>query len=93
MCAVLSVGFAAASGCEDEVEDIDESIDCAEICEKYQDCFDDDYDVDNCQERCEDRADAQSSRDQEQSCSECIDDMSCGGATFSCAADCVGIVP
>lgn len=92
-CAVLSVGLMAATGCEDEVEDIDESIDCSQICDKYQECFDDDYDVDACQERCEDRADEQASRDQEQACSECIDDMSCGGAFTSCTDDCIGIVP
>jgi hypothetical protein len=94
--ACLCVGLVAGYGCDDEnnpVEAIDESIDCAAICDKYQECFDTDYDVDECEASCDARADDPDHLDQEQVCSDCIDDLSCGDATFSCTDDCVGIVP
>jgi hypothetical protein len=90
----LGLGLcSAAVGCKDAVEDVDEKFDCSAICNKYKECFDKDYDVDKCRDHCEARADDPDSNDQEQTCSDCIGDMSCGGATFRCADDCIGIVP
>jgi len=74
-------------------EDVDEATDCEIICDKYQECFDSSYDTDACYDNCVDRADDMPNRDQEDSCEDCIDDMSCGEAVFSCADNCVGIVP
>jgi hypothetical protein len=98
MIACLSVGligFAGAS-CDSEdnpIENADEAIDCGSICDRYKDCFDGDYDTDKCQDRCEERADDPDHKDQEEKCSDCIDDASCGGAAFNCADECLGIVP
>lgn len=90
----LAIGALCWVGCADDViEDIDESTDCDIICDRYQECFDSDYDTDACYDRCTDRADEMSSRDQEDECESCIDDRSCGEATFACATECIGIVP
>ncbi|HET6340266.1 MAG TPA: hypothetical protein VFG30_43960 [Polyangiales bacterium] len=89
------LGFANVS-CDSEdnpIEDADEAIDCSDICGKYKDCFDSDYDTDKCESKCEDRADDPDHLDQEEKCSDCIDNASCGESVFSCATDCVGIVP
>jgi len=94
--ACLCVGLFGAVSCSednDPIEQIDEAMDCAEICDRYQECFDSDYDVDSCQDKCEERVDDPDNRDQEEACSECIDEASCTGAAFSCATDCLGIVP
>jgi hypothetical protein len=94
--ACLFLGLFAAAGCSednDPIEQLDEASDCNEICETYQMCFDEDYDVDACQDECTDRADDPDHRDQEEECSNCIDEASCTGAAFSCATDCIGIVP
>ena len=96
MCACLAaslLGIASCSEDNDPIEQADEASDCNDICEKYQECFDTDYNTDSCQDRCEARADDPDHRDQEERCSDCIDDLSCGDATFSCADDCLGIVP
>jgi len=89
------IGF-SSSGCDSEdnpIENADEAIDCNSICDRYKDCFDKSYDTDKCADRCESRADDPDHQDQEERCSDCIDDASCGGAAFSCADDCIGIVP
>ena len=97
MSACLIVGMlGVATSCRednDPIEQLDEALDCSSICDRYKDCFDEDYDVDKCQVRCEDRADDPDHRNQEEKCSDCIDDNSCGGSVFSCADDCLGIVP
>src|ERR1700755_3637174 len=98
MFACMTVGlisFANVS-CDSEdnpIEDIDEAKDCSDICDKYKECFDKDYDTDKCEDKCKDRADDPDHKDQEEKCSDCIDNASCGGAVFSCTDDCVGIVP
>jgi len=92
--ACLVIGAASCVACADDaIEDIDEAADCDAICGTYADCFDSQYNTDNCYERCTKRADEMSSRDQEDQCEDCIDDLSCGEAVFSCTDDCVGIVP
>ncbi|HKP57138.1 MAG TPA: hypothetical protein VJV78_10470 [Polyangiales bacterium] len=89
MCACLAIGLISSVSCED----VDETLDCNSICHRYADCFDKSYDTDKCADRCETRAEDPDSHDQEERCSDCIDGASCGGAAFSCAPDCLGIVP
>lgn len=79
--------FLAGAGC-DEAE---QAIDCNQICNRYSDCVDDDYDVSACRDRCEDMLDEDPNGADE--CEACIDDRSCTGAVFNCAAECAGIVP
>lgn len=70
------------------------AFDCQEVCSRYQSCFDSDYDVSECRSRCRDKAeDDKDWQNKASDCAACIDDKSCSSATFSCAADCVGIVP
>jgi hypothetical protein len=85
----LVAAFATtAPGCSDA----ENAYNCDQICDRYKDCFDANYDADACQSRCESKADDASFADKAESCETCIDDKSCTGA-FSCADDCVGIVP
>ena len=95
MCACLAVGLISSVSCGEDspIESFDEASDCAAICDRYQECFDNDYDADECADRCEERADDPDHRNQEERCSDCIEDASCGGAAFGCATQCVGIVP
>jgi hypothetical protein len=96
MGACLCLGLAGSYGCDSEdnpIEDAQESVECTGICDKYQECFDSDYDTDKCEDNCKRRADDPDHLDQEERCSTCIDEKSCGDATFSCADDCIGIVP
>lgn len=94
-CLIVGLLGVAVSCSEDNdpIEQADEALDCNDICDRYKDCFDDNYDVDKCEDRCTDRADDPDHRDQEERCSTCIEGASCGGAAFSCADDCLGIVP
>lgn len=86
---VLLVG----AGCSGDNE-VDRVIDCHSICDRYSECFDSDYDVDECRGSCESEADADAEfEDRVDSCEACIDEASCTEGTFSCADDCVGIVP
>jgi hypothetical protein len=89
------LGFATASCSDDNnpIEEASEAIDCNSICDRFKDCFDKDYDTDNCESNCRKRADDPNHTDQEEKCSTCVDKASCGGAVFSCADDCAGIVP
>jgi hypothetical protein len=96
MCACLAVGLLSGASCSKDnnpIEQLDEASDCKDICDRYKDCFDKGYDTDKCVDRCETRADESDHRDQEETCSNCIDDQSCGGAAFNCATECLGIVP
>jgi hypothetical protein len=96
LCAWLALGVFGTFSCSednDPIEQIDEASDCNDICDKYQECFDKSYDTDKCQSNCESRADDPDHRDQEDKCSDCIDNASCTGAVFSCTTDCLGIVP
>jgi len=96
----LSAGFVAliatlaAAGCSDTVDEISNKIDCHSVCKRYADCFDADYDVDGCKDKCENSADSSEARETKlERCDDCIDGKSCNGAAFSCADECVGIVP
>lgn len=77
----------AAPGCDD----VAQAIDCNTICNRYKDCFDASYDVSACTDRCKPmlETDPHGADD----CAACIDDRSCAGSVFACAADCQGIVP
>jgi hypothetical protein len=70
------------------------AIDCSSICNRYQSCFDSGYDTGSCESRC--RSDSDSDADymaKSTDCENCITDKSCASATFTCAAQCAGIVP
>ena len=86
------LGALAITGCS--TEEVSNKIDCHSVCNRYQSCFDSDYDVDGCTDRCESDANADEDRESRlEMCDACIDDKSCSEATFSCADECVGIVP
>jgi hypothetical protein len=73
---------------------VDAAIDCGSICSRYKDCFATNYDVDKCSTRCKDTADKDRDyRDKADACHNCIEDRSCGGDAFSCATECLGVVP
>ncbi|HWO10499.1 MAG TPA: hypothetical protein VNN80_13500 [Polyangiaceae bacterium] len=82
-----------AFGC-DAADQIEAEIDCHSVCDRYAECFDANHDVSACQNDCENSIDsgdlAQSDLDE---CDNCIGDRSCASATFSCATECLGIVP
>lgn len=87
---VLAAGIPASLGCDSA----EAAFDCQQVCSRYQECFDDDYDVSACRSRCRDKAEDDSAwKNKADDCAACIDDKSCTGATFSCAVECVGIVP
>jgi len=90
---LIPFGLFLAFGC-DAADEIEAEIDCNSVCSRYSDCFNEDYDISECQDRCEDSIDrgdlAQSDLDE---CENCIDDRSCTDATFSCATECLSIVP
>jgi hypothetical protein len=89
--AVLALGLGLATT---SCDDIDEAFDCQQVCSRYQDCFDASYDVGRCRDNCRARAANDTSvKAAADSCEACIDDMSCSGATFNCAASCASIVP
>ncbi len=72
----------------------DKLFDCQSVCSRYKDCFDDKYDVGTCRSRCKDSADRDVDyKRKADDCEACIDDRSCGSATFNCATRCGGIVP
>jgi hypothetical protein len=90
----IGVALAALVGCTSTVDEVTNTIDCQTVCERYADCFNADYDVDGCIDRCQNSADADAERQRRlRTCDDCIDDRSCTAATFSCADECVGIVP
>jgi hypothetical protein len=91
--ACVTIGLCAVLACDDASDAIENTITCADVCERYRDCLDDDYDVSACTDRCE--ADASSDEDKEarlEECDECIEDRSCTGAVFACAAECAGVI-
>lgn len=83
----FAIGFASC-------DEADRAFDCQSVCSRYQDCFNSDYDVGACRDRCRDKAAADKEFERKaDACETCIDDRSCSSATFSCATECVGIVP
>lgn len=85
---VLLSGF----GCT-VVQKVDNVFDCGAICDRYKSCFDKDYDAAACASRCRAKGDDAAARRTADVCSACITDRSCAAATFSCATECVSIVP
>ncbi|MGC4095249.1 MAG: hypothetical protein QM756_46470 [Polyangiaceae bacterium] len=90
----IGLGLVVASSALGGCSDVKNTITCSEVCNRYKGCFDSSYDVSACTDRCKTRAgsdsDKQSQLDQ---CDACIEDKSCASATFSCATECVSIVP
>ena len=75
-------------------DDAETAFDCHQVCSRYQSCYDGQYDVSACRDRCRNSAkNDKSVKDKADACESCIGDKSCLSATFSCATDCVGIVP
>lgn len=73
---------------------VDNAFDCQSVCDRYQTCFDSDYDVGACAARCRDASDDDNDYEREADvCNACIDERSCGSATFNCAGSCGSIVP
>lgn len=94
MLTALALTFTSLAACsEDPITYLDRATDCAEICDRYKDCFDDSYNTEACRDECNDMVDDDKTA-RIDACEECIgDEASCTAATFSCAADCIGIVP
>lgn len=90
---VVLVGLAGAvtSGCDEA----DNALDCNEICDKYKECLGGtSYDESACRNRCRDDADDADFEKRVDKCAACVsDDKSCVQNTFSCTAECVGVVP
>ena len=86
----LMVAFAATAGVG--CSDVENAFNCDEICDRYKDCFDANYDDATCQSRCEGNAEDDAFANKAATCETCLDDKSCTGS-FSCASECVGIVP
>lgn len=87
---VALLAVAAAQGCSD----IDNAADCKKICDRYRSCFDNSYNTSTCYDRCQSRG---TSSDEDRrvidTCSSCINGLSCTGAVFSCGSQCSSIVP
>jgi hypothetical protein len=89
-CLAFALALSSVSACDSA----DRIYDCASICDAYRDCLNEDYDVGACTTRCNDNASRSNSfKDRADACQKCINDRSCAGAVFGCAADCAGIVP
>ncbi len=75
-------------------DEADRLTDCQQICDKYASCYDKSYDVSACRSHCDDSAKNDKDFDNKvDNCENCLDGKSCTDATFSCATECVGIVP
>lgn len=86
----LLLGVGLLAGCSA----FDAKLDCDNICDRYRSCYDTNYNVSGCSDRCQDRANNEDDYDRRVDiCDACIDGVSCGQATFECAADCVSVVP
>lgn len=80
--------------CSEAADEIESQIECPQICKKYSECFDKDYDVDECSSDCKREFDKDPDYiNKIDACHSCIEDKSCSESTFSCADECVGIVP
>ena len=88
----LLLAVLGACGKDDPITAIDRTTDCSNICSKYKECISGDYDTDACEDRCTDMVSANKT-DRIDECESCVDDKSCTNSAFSCASECVGIVP
>lgn len=83
---VVSLGAACA--------DIDNAADCNKICDRYRECFDTSYDATACYNRCRSTGtSSDEARRRVDTCSACINGLSCVGAAFTCGAQCNTVVP
>jgi len=88
--AMLGLASSLLAGCAQ----VENAYDCNHICSRYSQCFDAGYNVDDCETRCRSHANDDSVyADQADACQSCEDGRSCASATFTCADECVGIVP
>ena len=79
-----------AAACDGPLE---QRFDCNAVCNRYADCFDSDYDVSECNATCNAEGDEDDSyRERVDDCESCLDGESCA-ESFSCTAECAGIVP
>ena len=94
---VLAAALAGLLGCaptQSVVQTIGSAIDCNGICNRYQTCFDSKYDVSACASRCRDSAGKDDDyRRKADKCYGCLNDKACAQATFSCALECLAVVP
>ena len=87
---LAGIALAGLAGCNP----IDAAIDCHSICSRYADCWDATYDVGACESRCRSHSSTDTDyRHAADECSACINDRACGAAAFSCAVQCVSVVP
>ena len=81
-------------GCATTAQTIDTYLDCRAICGRYATCFDSSYDVNKCELSCRAKARHDKAfRHKADECDACISKRSCAGASFSCAIECVSVVP
>lgn len=85
--------LAASFGCS-AADSIDNSSDCTHICDRYRECFNQTYDVAACHSRCQARGTSNADdRRVIDTCSACINGLSCTGAAFNCGTQCSSVVP
>ena len=76
------------------VQKIDSAIDCGGICSRYASCFDSKYDTSACETRCRKAGSEDADyRRKADVCNACISERSCASAGFSCATECLSVVP
>lgn len=74
--------------------DIDNAADCNKICDRYRECFDSSYNTTTCYNRCQaNGTSSDEARRRIDTCSACINGLSCTGAVFSCGTQCSSVVP
>ncbi len=82
----MSLGAACA--------DIDNAADCDKICDRYRACFDSAYNTSTCYTRCQANGTSNDeARRRIDTCSACINGLSCAGAVFTCGTPCSTVVP
>lgn len=86
----LAFALAACGACAS----VDNAADCNKICDRYRSCFDTAYNTSACYTRCQSAGtSSDESRRRIDTCSSCINGLSCSGAAFSCGAQCSSVVP
>lgn len=87
---VVSLVWSAWPACDS----VDAAFDCNAICARYADCYDADYDTSACETRCRSHAsDDEDFRRTADVCDACINGLDCTETVFSCADECVSVVP
>ena len=86
----LALFTCAGAACSD----IDNAADCNKICDRYRSCFDSNYNTTACYNRCQSAGtSSDKARRRIDTCSACINGLSCTGAAFTCGAQCSTVVP